>query len=213
MLPELKFLSLREPAVRQPLGDASNGGDPVRRNNTQRVICIVTMVDQSTQTEEMRAVSNPWRIKDVQQTLDSWRSENGSGTSSSSSFEARRTEGNKAAKGRSRKTTGRKSQAKKRDMCMADRTRSWELKGGRRKEKLYSGKDGWQMHFLLPGSDEELVKREQRDWSLPVASNLIGVFSPEETAHNTWFNSYAYDGNDERSAKVRDLERVAVWGK
>ena len=69
------------------------------------------------------------------------------------------------------------------------------------------------MHFLLPGSDEELVKREQRDWSLPVASNLIGVFSPEETAHNTWFNSYAYDGNDERSAKVRDLERVAVWGK
>ena len=97
--------------------------------------------------------------------------------------------------------------------CRAERIRDWELSGGKRKPKLFHGANGWQLHFMPVGGKEEKVKAKQRDWSNPIPSTLIGVFSKEAAAHNTYQNSYTFDGNDAPDDPLRDFQRVFTWSE
>ena len=95
--------------------------------------------------------------------------------------------------------------------CRAERIREWELRGGKRMPKLFHGKGGWQLHIMPAGGREERVKAKQRDWSKPIPSTLIGVCSKEAAAHNTFENSYTFDGNDAPDDPLRDFQRVFTW--
>ena len=77
--------------------------------------------------------------------------------------------------------------------------------------KLFHGKGGWQLHIMPFNGSEEHVKANQRDWSKPIPSTLIGVFSNEAAAHNTFQNSYTFDGNDAPDDPLRDFQRVFTW--
>jgi hypothetical protein len=146
-----------------------------------------------------------------QMTLDGWYSDSTSETSSNEStgdhhVRMRRPK-SKVDKGTKAKGNFKKRKTK----CRAERIREWELRGGKRKPKLFHGNSGWQLHIMPAGSEEERVKAAQRDWSKPIPATLIGVFSKDSAAHNTFLNSYAFDGNDEPDAPIRDFERVLAW--
>ena len=157
-------------------------------------------------------------------TLDMWRNDSNSEATNSSSSTTRpegqrdfhqrvhggrRKKGSKRLKGE-RQSTGN-GKFKRKVKCRAERIRDWELRGGRRKPKPFSGSNGWQMHMMLKGSDEELVKMRQPDWTKPIPSTWIGVVNQEAAMHNTFRNSYTFNGNDEEDAVFRDFERVAEW--
>ena len=93
-----------------------------------------------------------------------------------------------------------------REKCKAERMRDWELRGGVRREKLFVGKNGFQLHFMPHGGIEQTVKRNQRDWSLPQSSRLFGVWVPEALADNTYQNTYTFDGNDDVNTPFRPFE-------
>ena len=68
------------------------------------------------------------------------------------------------------------------------------------------------IHIMPLGGHEEAVKAAQPDWSKPLPSNLFGVFKAEAFEHNTWWNSYVYDGYDQRDAPERHFEQDFQWG-
>ena len=144
-----------------------------------------------------------------QTTLDAWCSDSTSSTGSVKD-ENMCMHGLKNNVGREVKVNRKRK--KRKSMCRADRIRTWELRGGRRNPKLFQGNGGWQLHIMPVGSEEERVKAKQRDWSKPISATLIGIFSKEAAAHNTFENTYAFDGNDEPGAPIRDFGRVLEWG-
>ena len=145
-----------------------------------------------------------------QATLDDWCRTSSSDTTSEAATVPIATSSRRNAHARANTKGKRAGVGKAR--CRAERTRDWELRGGVRSAKLFGGKGGWQLHIMPLGGHEEAVKAAQPDWSKPLPSNLFGVFKAEAFEHNTWWNSYVYDGYDQRDAPERHFEQDFQWG-
>jgi hypothetical protein len=95
--------------------------------------------------------------------------------------------------------------------CRNDRILDWELHGGVRKRKLFDGKNGWQLHLMPYGSNEERAKDKlENRFADVVPSNMLDeVEDPSELAKNTYANTYLFDGAAE---DTRGLDRSWNWG-